>query len=727
MPIVPQFQGGVPQVRSTGGSGTTRVSSPVQPFDYSRVLAQASRPLEDFSNSLTEALRINHVRTVKAESDDAERQVMGIIDSAMNDPQNGFMLQQGKNAIDAFEPTMQKMTADIDKVVGALQPQVREAVGSRLSDRLSNAVQQAGGWFARQTQKYHLDSAEARISALHKDAANHYADTAYLQRSWSSINDEIEYTASLLGMPPEKAKEMRDAQYSLFQSERYGAWAQDDPVGAFVHFRGEKADIDPDVRGKLEAQLFSQSRDLLALQLASSPIHFDDKGNAVNLAWMDDPLASTGNAFIDSLSKSQRLDVILKARQLRTSRASEMRDGFTTDVANNLAEASMGENPQPLALSQFVEVYGGKEGQKRFDQYRLDFRENTVKWDFRTMGDADIASTLSAMKPKAGSENYAQEMKAFNSLAKAAQAVQRDRRDDKIAFAIANQASGYEPLDFTNDAALRSQLSFRSRQLNSLQQKWGGAPQVLSKNESTELVKALNGATVDQRISILSAMADGLGPQGLAAMTGQLKDADSYYSVAASSMLEFPEGGTISVGAMCLKGMDAIDQKRVKVDDTPEMGITAQVNNALGSDDEAEAVFDDPEVLSATVKLAKGVYGYELLNGGDIESVIRKSVGTIENYNGKKIIVPSGMGGWFDDDVDDVVRARAQQIGKSKERFFVGASAYSADQFAKELPSLKLQTYERLPHGGVAYLVLRNGQPVMNARTGEPFILEIGE
>lgn len=225
MPIVPQFQGGVPQVRSTGGSGTTRVSSPVQPFDYSRVLAQASRPLEDFSNSLTEALRINHVRTVKAESDDAERQVMGIIDTAMNDPQNGFMLQQGKNAIDAFEPTMQKMTADIDKVVGALQPQVREAVGSRLSDRLSNAVQQAGGWFARQTQKYHLDSAEARISALHKDAANHYADTAYLQRSWASINDEIDYTASLLGMPPEKAKEMRDAQYSLFQSERYGAWA----------------------------------------------------------------------------------------------------------------------------------------------------------------------------------------------------------------------------------------------------------------------------------------------------------------------------------------------------------------------------------------------------------------------------------------------------------------------------------------------------------------------
>ncbi len=727
MPIVPQFQGGTPQVRSNGGAGATPIRSQIQPYDYGRVLQEAMRPVENFSTSLTEALRINHARTVKAESDDAERQVMNVINTAMLDPEKGFTRLQGKNAMDAYGTTVEGMKSDVDKIVGGLQPQVREAVASRLQDRLTHAVQQAGGWYAQQTRSYHLDSSKFRIEALQKDASGHYADSAYLNATWGSIAQEVDYISGILGSPPEAVKQMKDQQYSLLQAQRYGAWAQDDPVSAFAHFRENSAGIDPDVKSKIESGLFTKSRDLLAMTLAGAPVSFDDKGNAGNLAWMDDPLAKTGNGLIDSLPKAQRLDVILKARQLRSTMLTETRDGFATDVANNLSEAAMGENPQPLALSQFVEVYGGKEGQKRFDQYQLDFRGNRAKWDFRTMADADIDATLAAMKPKSGAENYAAEAKGYSALVSAAEKVRKDRRDDKIGYLIANEAAGYQPLNFADSNALRSQLSFRARNVAKVQSNWGGTPQVLSKDESTALVKALDAATVNERVEILGTVADGLGPQGLAALTGQLKDADSYYSVAASAMLEFPDGGTTSVGAMCLKGMDAIDQKRVRVDDTPELGITAQVSNALGSDDDAEAVFDDPEVIGATVKLAKGVYGYELLNGGNIDTAIKKAVGTIENYNGKKIVVPSGMGGWFEDDIEDAVRARAQQIGKSKDRFYVGTSAYSASQFAQELPSLKLQTYERLPGGGVAYLVLRNGLPVMNARSGEPFILEIGQ
>lgn len=858
MPIVPSFQGGVPQVRDNGGSGAARFDAPVRPFDYSSVLQDAMRPADSFSKSLTEALRITHERTVKAESDDAERQVMDIINTSLHDPENGFMIQQGKNAMDAFTPTMEKMTSDIDAVVGSLQPQVREAVGSRLRDRLSAAVQQAQGWASRQTQKYHFDSSKARVDALYKDAAMHYADIGYLQSSWASINDELDYQANLLGSSPEVVKQIKDASFSLFQSERYTAWSQDDPVSAFAHFTRNSAGIDPDVRGKLDAQLFSKSRDLLAIQLAAAPTHFlsdetfkakdltgefntqltpeeekafqawakstgrlgdlfdydlrgewkelqsgaesengrlsdkykkpnhptfseqsqysseserggrwtvenghdvftpgrevsqaeanflhqyftqrepgvelrlkvkDSEGKRV-ASWIDDPLASTGDAFIDSLPASQRAAVVLKARQLRTTRSSSMRDGFTDDVANNLAQAAMGENPQPLALSQFVEVYGGKEGQKRFDKYRIDFQESQAKWDFRMMSDGDIDATLAGMKPRSSSPTYSAEAKGYESLVRAAASVRKSRREDKIGYAIANGAPGYQPLNFTDSSSIIPQLSFRARNLEAMQRNWGGAPQVLSKDESTALVSALNSSNVDDRVRLLSSVADGLGPQGLAALTNQLKDTESFYAIAASAMTEFPEGGTTSVGAMCLRGMDAIEQKRVRVDDTPELGITAQVSNAIGADDEAEALFDDPQVVAATVQLAKGVYGYELLNGGTINDAIRKSVGNIEVYNGKKIVVPSGFGGWFEDDVEDVVQARAKSLAKSKESFSVGAASYSAQQFAHELPSLKLQTYERLPGGGVGYLVLRSGLPVMNAKTGEPFILEIGE
>ena len=55
----------------------------------------------------------------------------------------------------------------------------------------------------------------------------------------------------------------------------------------------------------------------------------------------------------------------------------------------------------------------------------------------------------------------------------------------------------------------------------------------------------------------------------------------------------------------------------------------------------------------------------------------------------------------------------------------MGGVTYSAEKLASELPEMKLQTYGRLPGGGVSYLVLRNGQTVMDAKTNEPLILEV--
>ena len=114
MPIVPTFQGGVPQVRDNGGSGFVPARAPAVNVDaYGRMMQQAMKPVEEWSNSLTEALRIEHQRTVKAESDDAERQVIDAISARMSG-ENGYMTQQGKNAMDAFQPTVEGMTADVD-------------------------------------------------------------------------------------------------------------------------------------------------------------------------------------------------------------------------------------------------------------------------------------------------------------------------------------------------------------------------------------------------------------------------------------------------------------------------------------------------------------------------------------------------------------------------------------------------------------------------------------
>ena len=45
MAIVPQFQGGTPQVRDSGGTGFTPVQAPQNNYDYGKVLKEAMRPV----------------------------------------------------------------------------------------------------------------------------------------------------------------------------------------------------------------------------------------------------------------------------------------------------------------------------------------------------------------------------------------------------------------------------------------------------------------------------------------------------------------------------------------------------------------------------------------------------------------------------------------------------------------------------------------------------------
>lgn len=274
MPIVPTFQGGVPQVRDNGGSGFVPARSPAVNVDaYGRMMQQAMRPVEEWSNSLTEALRIEHQRTVKAESDDAERQVIDAINARMSG-ENGYMTQQGKNAMDAFRPTIEGMTADVDKIVGSLQPQVREVIGSRIQDRLSSAVEQARRWNGQQTRAYHLQSSEARVQSLMTDADNHYAETGYLQKTWGSITQEIDYQAAMMGLPAEQVKLLKDKSYDLFTARRFEVWGSDNPVLALQAFKSQRPKVSADIAAKIESGLFSKSRDTLALGLAQRPVRY---------------------------------------------------------------------------------------------------------------------------------------------------------------------------------------------------------------------------------------------------------------------------------------------------------------------------------------------------------------------------------------------------------------------------------------------------------------------
>ena len=728
MPMVPSFNGNIPRVRDTGGSGMVPAQVITPRTDYAAVMREAMKPINDTANAVSEALKITHARTVKAESDDAENQVIQTINSYMNDPENGYMTKQGKNAMDGFQPTVENMQADIQKIVGQLQPATRQAIESRINDRLMSAVGQAQRWNTRQTQKYHLDSSRARVETLLDDSANHYADAEYLAKTWASIETELEYqTADFAGMPPEAAKQMKDQTFALFQSKRFASWAQDDPVMAFAAFQSEKKNIDPDIAQKIENSLFGQSRDLLAYGLANAQLSYDSEGKLVNAKWMDDPRAKTGDAFIDSLPPDQHLSVVAKAMSLRRSMTGELRNSMKLETANSLARVlTTGQDDNPLTLGQFVEVYGPKDGQKNYDQYRMDFDYNQTMYDFRSMSNEDMRSLLKSQKPSPDSDKYAQEVKYYENKKKAAAEIQKQRAADPVGYAIENELYGYQPLNFSNNAELESQLKIRAANINNLKNEWGVPDSIMSKAEATQLVGVLEQADIDTKLDLLRRISNSTGSDGIRALSEQLKSGNVKYAMAVSGMEDYDQSGTVSVGEMYLRGKDAIEQKRVKVDTAAQIGLEASIYNTLGDEEGAEAVFTSPQAMSATAELVKGVYGYQALNGGNAQDALEQSVGVIYNHNGKKIVLPKNVRGFtlMGDDFDDLVIKKADEIRKGKKNFYAAGYSLTPAEFADLLPQMKLQTYSR-QGDSMLYQVLFNGDAVRGA-DGEVFLLSVG-
>lgn len=718
MPIVPTFQGGVPQVRDNGGSGFVPARAPAVNVDaYGRMMQQAMKPVEEWSNSLTEALRIEHQRTVKAESDDAERQVIDAINARMSG-ENGYMMQQGKNAMDAFQPTVEGMTADVDKIVGSLQPQVREVIGSRIQDRLSTAVEQARRWNGQQTRAYHLQSSEARVQSLMTDADNHYAETAYLQKTWGSITQEIDYQAAMMGLPAEQVKRLKDQSYDLFTARRFEAWGSDNPVLALQVSKSQRPKVSADIAARIESGLFSKSRDTLALSLAQRLISFDEDGNIKNLSWMDDPGAATGDAFIDSLKNDQRLSVVLRARQLRSQMIQMRGDEFNTQIKNNLAEALLGNNPEKMALDQFTEAYGPKKGLKQFKQYELDYEEAQFKFNARNMSDADIDAYLKAMKPVSGSEDFAARTKLYQTSVKAANEIKKERQADKIGYALKNEYGSFKALDWDNAAQVQNQLTYRANEMTSMKERWGGKTAVLSKDETEALKTKLSGMAPAEQALFLRQKMGGMTEDVQIVLADQI--GDNY----GQAIRLQADKNTNEYVVTYLQGRQAIAEKNAAVTIVTNdkfAGTSSQwrrLDGLYGGEELREHVMDAVEGVAAGLILSGNASG-----SSAYDKAFETVVGDIQEYNGRKVALRNGVTMY---DLRRTVVAWRDRLKDSEKPFarpkFLGENErpMTGAEFSKYILSAQL-----LPLGEDNTFSVVYGDQILYDVKGNPIVIEV--
>ena len=705
-------------MQDNGSAGASPARLPQTTFDYARVMETAMKPVSEFADSFSKTMEVERARMIKAESDDAERQVIGILNDAMMG-ENGYLTQQGKNAVDGYEKSMEGIRTNVDQVIGNLSPQAREAIESRLNDRVLSTVTQANRHRMAQSQQWQLGSSKARIDSLNDDYAMHFGDPEYQKKTMASIMSEIDYVANLQGMDAEQKKALKFQTYSLAQAKMYAMWAQKDPVAAFAAYEMSEDKLDPDVAIKIENQLFAGSRDLIALSLASDVK--ESKDGKVEMAWFDDPLAKTGNAFIDSLPDDQRFQITTRAKQLFGTQRTELRNQLKIDVENSLTEVRETGQAERYTADQFVSAYGPKDGAKLFTEYSANFDMNKSIFDMRGMSDSSIADLLKHAKPKSGDSDFAMKQKRYEVLQKAASQIMKARKDDPVGYMMQNGIGGYSALKFDNASALDEQLRLRANTVRDFAKTYGADPALFSKGEAEMLVKHLDGTDANGKAALLTTIYDAVGEKAVPLIINQLKSGKTSYAIAMGAMGMRDSSG-ISAGSKYLIGKEAIANKMVLIDTSAELGETARIRQMFETqydsdpDDTVAGVYPMGASIDASVDLALGVYAYNSLSGiRNVEGAVEQSVGEIHTRNKKKLILPQGMDdGDFEDKVTSISRSFTSNV-------YVGNQAYSPDQIPNLFSVAQLQTYERT-EGGIRYAVSIGGMPMVGSDGKQVYI-----
>lgn len=718
MPMVPMYQGGVPSVVDSGQTGRQVAQLPNQTINYAKLMQDAQQPLQDFANNAGKALQTIAARNIKAESDEAEMKYMEAVQSRLYDPEAGYFNQKGKNAVDAYDGAMQGLKKDADDILGSLSPWAREAVQSRIQDRLRSAQGQSMQWMSRQRDAWHIGTSKARIDSLVESIGQNYGNKDYCGASYQSLDDEITALAKMQGLGEEQTKALREGYWDMAQAQRYNTWGQDDAVAALTDFQNNRGSIGNDVAAKIGTQLWQQAKQPLAMMLAGSVGEtMLNKKDFIKESLK--PGHRTGIPAIDGLNQAQKVELFSAAYSYAAQNRAAAQADLRTAVQNSVKTAAdQGYDENELSEEDFVGAFGEKAGKERYDDYKAAFDTNTAVYTYQFMDNEQIQHDLANAKPVPGSPSYADDRKLYDARVKAAQEIEKLRAADPVGAAIATKQFGYEPLNFEVPAKMMAQLGERVAQAESVARDWGGAPRILSKDESARMVTALNAAGVDGKVGLLSQIANAVGPNGIRMISDQLKASDKKYAVAMAGFGITPGDGGITSGEMYLRGLQLIAEKQIKDDPAVETGNVARLYAAINPDnDGTQGLFKTEDAARAdTVELARGILAYQQWEGsGNIEDAIAAAVGgDVEAYNGKKTVMPKGIdaSAIFSEDLGDLVETQAQEVKKARGTFYVSGLAMTGAELAAKIPKLALQAEKVNSDGSVTYSLMLNGESV---------------
>lgn len=352
-----------------------------------------------------------------------------------------------------------------------------------------------------------------------------------------------------------------------------------------------------------------------------------------------------------------------KSREKQNDSKQDIADRFQ----DSMTAAQYGlEHPVSVTRAEMDVLYP-KDGQRHWDALQGIVAAGAKSKDYDKMTPEQINADVNGARPTTGGPEVANNIKAFEIRANAADQSLKARSQDPAQFVI-DSGTGWKPLDFSKPDDLVSDLRSRANTQGDVSQQIGVSTPLLSKGEQKQFTSWLSSQPPTDRLATLTALRSSMpSDQAYASLLKQVAPGSPLTAVAGAT-LDRPQNGNVptwydskfanspTTGQRILEGeqiLQAKDEKGIasKFPMPGDKDLMPQFMSAVGGPN-SDLFRGRPETLENTYAAFKAYYAAEASHQGVTNGVINSSiaakaargvVGNATQYGTSNIVVPPGM------------------------------------------------------------------------------------
>jgi len=249
---VPQYTSNV----RARGVNQQNISVNASPDAFGASIGNAIQGASRGITSAAEALDYRDALKAEADARQAANEYRGVVRSGLYDPNTGYLVQSGANAINGQrQSTFENLAEARSDIVGRLSPRAQKSF-EQFADGLDNSAQDSAiRHEGVEFKGFTLQSFEASAQGFLDDALINAADDNKFGQNMQAAEAELRRAAALQGTSPEALDQQVAALRSSGQAGRVIEMARQDPVAAYNYLQENQDSISRDEFNRLHEGL----------------------------------------------------------------------------------------------------------------------------------------------------------------------------------------------------------------------------------------------------------------------------------------------------------------------------------------------------------------------------------------------------------------------------------------------------------------------------------------